>query len=65
MTSDHKLFNCDEEYEVDYVASRYPNDRERVKTFLKESCRNKSIYHSTHAQVYALIKTELGLSPTS
>ncbi|RHX83857.1 hypothetical protein DLM78_20450 [Leptospira stimsonii] len=61
MTSDHKLFNCDEEYEVDYVASLYPANRERVKAFLKDSCRSNKIHHSTHAQVYDLIKRELGL----
>ncbi|TGN02869.1 hypothetical protein [Leptospira dzoumogneensis] len=61
MPSDHELFNCGQEHEINYVAGRYPNDKTKVKEFLITSCQSKKIHHSTHAQVYELIKKELGL----
>lgn len=56
---DDNLFNCSESYELDYVAGRY-KERDQVKAFLIKMCEGKKIYHSTHTQVYALIKKELG-----
>jgi hypothetical protein len=57
MASDHKLFNCSEEYEIDYVAGLYKDKPNKtVKEFLKEKCKSNDIYHSTHAQVYSLLE---------
>jgi len=61
MASDHKHFNCSEEHEFQYVSSLYTNS-DRVCDFLKESCKSGKINYSTHAEVYKLIKDELGLS---
>jgi len=58
-SKDDKYFNCNQEYELNYVAGLYVN-RDIVKNFLKESCANNTIYHSTHAQVYKLIRDKLG-----
>lgn len=58
--SDHKLFNCSQEYEVNYVANLYTENK-RVKEFLIEQCKNGTIKNFTHTEVYALIKAKLGL----
>ncbi len=58
--SDHKLFNCSEEYEVNYVANLYTESK-KVEAFLIEQCKNGTIKNFTHAEVYALIKAKLGL----
>jgi hypothetical protein len=56
---DDKLFNCSQEYELNYVASLYV-EKEKVKKFLGEKCKSGKIKNFTHKQVYELIKTELG-----
>ncbi len=57
MASDHDLFNCSEEHEINYVASLYKDKLNKtVKEFLIEKCKSNDIYHSTHAQVYSLLE---------
>jgi len=58
---DNKYFNCSEEHELRYVAGRY-EEKGKVYKFLKESCANHGIYHSTHEEVYHLIESELGFT---
>ncbi len=58
---DDKLFNCSQQSEHDYVAGLYSSEqRPSVRTFLKNGCASNLIYHSTHHQVYSLIKQKLG-----
>lgn len=59
---DDSLFNCSEEYEIDYVASRYGSHHDDVKAFLKEGCEQGKIRNLIHTEVYALIEKQLGLS---
>lgn len=61
--SDHDFFNCSQKHEHDYVARQYPvEERDRVREFLKECCKNGKIFYSTHKEVYDLIRKELGLT---
>lgn len=58
---DDKLFNCSEEHERNYVATLYgANRKSNVLTFLTTGCNNKTIFHSTHLEVYKMIKAGLG-----
>lgn len=58
---DDKLFNCSQEHERDYVADLYGSTRKNsVLTFLITGCNNNTIFHSTHMEVYKLIKSNLG-----
>jgi hypothetical protein len=60
-SKDDKLFNCSQQSEHDYVAGLYSIERRpSVRTLLKDGCANNTIYHSTHHQVYQLIKKVLG-----
>lgn len=62
--SDHKLFNCSEQHEHDYVTSKYTKEqRLSVRAFLKLKCHDNTLYYSTHKEVYELIKKELGFTP--
>lgn len=56
---DDNFFNCSEDHELDYIASLYTN-KEIVKDFLVEKCKDKTINYSTRKEVYELIKKELG-----
>lgn len=57
---DDSLFNCSQDYEFDQVAGHYGIYKTLVMIFLKKSCENNDIYHSTHREVYQLIKDKLG-----
>lgn len=60
--SDHKFFNCSEEYEHEYIIRQYPqNVRDIVRSYLYVSCMDGTIKNSTHEEVYNLIKNNLGL----
>jgi len=59
---DDKYFNCSEKHENDYVSSLYGSNQIIVSVFLATACKNNTISYSTHMEVYALIKTELGYS---
>lgn len=60
---DNRLFNCEQQHEHDYVVGLYNVDkRPGIRSFLTNACRQNLIYHSTHQQVYELIKKNLGYS---
>lgn len=59
---DDTHFNCTQPHEADYVAGLYPHAKEEVKTFLASACKDKTLYNSTHKDVYELIKRKLGHS---
>jgi len=59
LSRDQKLFNCNQEHELNYVAGLYAN-RQEVYDFLKRSCACSLIFHSTHQEVYDMIKRHLG-----
>lgn len=60
-SKDDKLFNCSQDHEHDHVVGQYPKEyQDTIRDFLKKACRNNKIYHSTHKEVYDLIKKELG-----
>ena len=59
---DDLLFNCSQKYELEQVASHYGKNKEEVLKFLVSSCSRGDIYHSTHLEVYSLIKSKLGYS---
>lgn len=56
---DDKLFSCSQSWEVDYVASLYGTNKEKVAAFLKKGCENDKIKNLTHMEIYQLIKREL------
>ncbi len=47
---DSKYFNCSEEHELNLVAARY-RDQEKVKVFIKEKCKDKTIHYWTHEKL--------------
>ncbi len=57
---DDKYFNCSQQHEHNYVAGLYPGHVSDVKAFLIKACDKNWIHHSTHMEVYQLIKTHLG-----
>ncbi len=59
---DDKFFNCSQDSEHDYVAGCYPEkDRPRVREFLKKECADGTIRNMTHAALYELIASKLGV----
>ncbi len=59
---DDEFFNCSEDSEHNYVAGRYPeNVRPRVREFLKKGCDDGTIKNMTHADLYDLIESKLGV----
>lgn len=59
--SDHKHFNCSEQYEHDYIVRQYKDtQRPKVRELLKKRCGDGTINYSTHNEVYELIEKELG-----
>lgn len=47
MPSDNALFNCDQDHEINYVASLYL-EQQKVRELLKEKCADGVISHWTH-----------------
>lgn len=52
---DSKYFNCSEEHELEQVAKKY-RDREKVKAFIKEKCKEKVIHYWTHEKLASYLK---------
>ena len=52
--NDWDFFNCSEEYEVNYVASKF-TDSKGAKEKINELCKNGTISNSTHGEVYELL----------
>ncbi|HWY10433.1 MAG TPA: hypothetical protein VN026_03855 [Bacteroidia bacterium] len=59
-TKDDIMFNCEQEYEINQVASHYGKDKSIVYSFLKQKCHGRAISHFSHLKVYKLIKEQLG-----
>ena len=55
MSKEQDYFNCEEDYEHDYVASLF-EETQQVKKWLKENCNNNNIHNNTHIEVYKMIK---------
>ncbi len=51
---DSKYFNCSEAHELNQVSGKY-RDRERVKAFIREKCRDKTIHYWTHEKLAAYL----------
>lgn len=54
MPSDNALFNCDQDHEINYVASLYL-EQQKVRELLKEKCADGVISHWTHKKLYAWV----------
>lgn len=61
-SKDDKLFSCSQSWELDYVASLYGTNKEKVAAFLKKCCEDNTIKNFTHMDVYKLIKEKFGYS---
>ena len=59
LSRDQKFFNCSEEHELKYVSGLY-SESQKVYDYLVSNCKSGKIKYSSHAEVYALIKNELG-----
>lgn len=51
---DGRYFNCSEEHELNQVSGKY-RDKEKVKAFIKEKCRDKTIHYWTHEKLAAYL----------
>lgn len=58
---DGKFFNCSEEHELNHVSGKY-KDKEKVKAFIKEKCKDKTIHYWTHEKL-ANYLNENGFQP--
>lgn len=57
---DDTMFNCSQEHELNLVANHYGVNKTKVYNFLVDKCKDKTIFNSTHLQVYKLIKAIFG-----
>lgn len=51
---DAKFFNCSEEHELDYVSGKY-KEKGKVKEFIKEKCKDKTIHYWTQEKLAAYL----------
>lgn len=51
---DAKYFNCSEEHELNQVSNKY-KDKEKVKSFIREKCKDKTIHYWTHEKLAAYL----------
>lgn len=58
-SKDDKYFSCSQQHELNYVSGLYVQ-KQTVYNFLVSACQSNLIYHSTHMQVYQLIRDRLG-----
>ena len=63
---DDKYFDWNQDHEIEYVASRYGEHKEKVKIFLQfyKGLNPRNLSYMTHEEVYKLIKDHLKLSIT-
>ena len=57
MPSDHALFNCSQDHEINYVASLYL-EYQKVREYLKEKCADGTISHWTHKKLYEHLESQ-------
>lgn len=53
-TRDAKFFNCSEAHELNYVSGKY-EDSAKVKEFIKEKCKDKTIHYWTQEKLAAYL----------
>lgn len=58
---DAKYFNCSEEHELNQVSGKY-KDKEKVKAFIREKCKDKTIHYWTHEKLAEYL-AENGFQP--
>jgi len=58
-TKDYQFFECEQQEDLDYVASLYAQ-QDRVYALLRQEREKKTIQYSTHVDIYELIETKLG-----
>ncbi len=54
MTKEFEYFNCDEDYELDYVAGLF-EETKKVKKWLEENCENNTINNTKHMDLYQML----------
>lgn len=54
MNKELEYFNCDEDYEHDYVAGLF-EETKKVKKWLEENCENNTINNTTHMDLYQML----------
>lgn len=52
---DGKFFNCSEEHEINHVSGKY-KETTRVKEFIREKCKDKTIHYWTQAKLAAFLE---------
>ncbi len=57
MPSDHALYNCSQDHEINYVASLYL-EHQKVREYLKEKCADGTISHWTHKKLYEHLESQ-------
>ena len=57
MPSDHALFNCSQDHEINYDASLYL-EHQKVREYLKEKCADGTISHWTHKKLYEHLESQ-------
>lgn len=50
MSKDYKYFNCSEQHEINYLASKFDAPKEEVISAIKKLCKEKKIHYSTHEE---------------
>jgi len=50
MDKDRKFFNCSQQHEIEYLASKFVGDKKEVIAKIKELCKAKVIHYSTHQE---------------
>ena len=54
MTKEYEYFNCEEDYEHEYVASLF-TEPAKVKKWLEKMCANNTINNTTHIELYEML----------
>ncbi len=50
MAKDSKFFNCSQDHEVEYLASKFVGDKKEIIAKIKELCKAGKIKYSTHQE---------------
>jgi hypothetical protein len=58
MDKDKKFFNCSEQHEIKYLASKFQGSKEEIVAAIKRLCKEKKIKYSTHAEAENILISE-------
>ena len=50
MASDKKFFNCSEKHEIEHLAKKFAEPKDKVIAKIKELCKDGKIKYSTHKE---------------